>query len=149
MFLLLLWIMLARRRVMPASVLVMHSRAGFSLLAVVALAFLCACQDRVAAAIKETGGDPHAGAEKVLRYDCVGCHLIPGAGSDTKGLVGAPSLAGIANRNVIAGELANTPENIILLVRNPKLAKPTTSMPDMGVSEQDSKDIAAFLYTLK
>jgi cytochrome c len=118
-------------------------------LVVAAAGLLCGCQDRLARAIQKTGGDPNAGAEKLAHYDCQGCHSIPGSNADSKGLVGAPNLAGMANRDLIAGTLANTPENMVRWVRSPKLAKPNTTMPDMNVSEQDSKDIAAFLYTLR
>jgi cytochrome c len=34
-------------------------------------------------------------------------------------------------------------------VRDPKAVKPQTAMPDMGVSETDARDIAAYLATLR
>jgi cytochrome c2 len=124
-------------------------RAHLVLFSICAFGVLCACNNRSAATMKRAGGDPHAGAEKVVRYDCVGCHQIPGTTSNAKGLIGAPSLAGMARRNSIAGEVANTPENMLRWLRDPKSLKPNTTMPDMGINEQDSKDIAAFLYTLE
>jgi len=37
---------------------------------------------------------------------------------------------------------------LVLWVRHPKQVKPLTAMPDMGVSEADARDIAAYLATL-
>jgi cytochrome c1 len=63
-------------------------------------------------------------------------------------LIGPP-LDGVGQRYYIAGELANTPDNLILWIQHPRQVEPHTVMPEMGVSEQDSRDIAAYLYTLK
>jgi cytochrome c1 len=69
---------------------------------------------------------------------------VPGA----RGLVGPP-LDGVGNRQFIAGELPNTPENLMRWIQHPRQVEPHTLMPEMGVTEQDSRDIAAYLYTLR
>src|SRR5438093_1229200 len=61
----------------------------------------------------------------------------------------SPSLAGVASRAVIAGRLANTPDNLIRWIRDPQGVSPGTVMPNMGVGETDARDIAAYLYTLR
>jgi cytochrome c1 len=33
-------------------------------------------------------------------------------------------------------------------IQHPHQVEPHTAMPEMGVTEQDSRDIAAYLYTL-
>lgn len=91
-------------------------------------------------------GDAVAGRQALQQYLCVTCHTIPG-------IVGAnqhvgPPLAGIAGRPYIAGVLPNTPANMLRWLRDPTEVTPMTAMPDLGVSEQDARDIAAFLYTL-
>jgi cytochrome c2 len=63
-------------------------------------------------------------------------------------LVG-PRLDGISQRYYIAGELPNTPDNLMLWIEHPRLVEPHTVMPEMGVTQQDSRDIAAYLYTLR
>jgi cytochrome c len=94
-----------------------------------------------------TGGDPAAGRIKIRNYGCQACHTIPGVtGADA--LVGPP-LIHWSRRVYIAGELPNTPENLMRWIQHPPQIEPKTSMPDMGVTEQDSRDIAAYLYTLK
>jgi cytochrome c1 len=94
-----------------------------------------------------TGGDPYDGKEALLRYGCGACHTIPGV-QRANGLVGPP-LAGIARRVYVAGVLYNTPDNLMLWIRNPPGVDPLTAMPDTGVTEGDARDIAAFLYTLR
>ena len=100
---------------------------------------------RSAAAI--TGGDPERGATIARKYGCQACHTIPGVvGAD--GLVGPP-LAGIASRSYIGGVLANTPENMVRWIRDPKGVDSLTAMPNTGVTESDARHIAAYLYTLR
>ena len=94
-----------------------------------------------------TGGDPPAGRLKIRNYGCQACHTIPGVtGAET--WVGPP-LMHWSRRIYIAGELPNTPENLTRWLQHPPQIEPKTAMPDMGVTEQDSRDIAAYLYTLK
>jgi cytochrome c2 len=101
--------------------------------------------DRQAAAM--TGGEPARGKEAIGRYGCATCHTIPGV-DGARGQVG-PSLAGIAVRSYLAGKLPNTPPNMIKWIREPQEVQPGTAMPELGVTEQDGKDIAAYLYTLR
>ena len=41
------------------------------------------------------------------------------------------------------------PANLIRCIREPQDVLPGTAMPVLGVTEQDGKDIAAYLYTLR
>lgn len=92
-----------------------------------------------------TAGDPEAGRSAVARYGCGGCHVIPGV-PGASGSVG-PSLSHIGGQVFIAGELQNTPDNLMLWIRSPRAVEPHTAMPDMGVTDRDARDIAAYLYT--
>jgi cytochrome c len=93
------------------------------------------------------GGDPSRGETAIHEYGCVMCHVIPGV-SGANGHIGPP-LTDFAKRYYIAGNLKNTPENLIRWIRNPDSVEPGTAMPNIGVSEQDARDIAAYLSTLK
>jgi cytochrome c1 len=64
------------------------------------------------------------------------------------GLVGPP-LIHFARRSYIAGELPNTGQNLIRWIRSPRSVEPGTDMPDLGVSESDARNMAAYLYTLR
>jgi cytochrome c2 len=94
-----------------------------------------------------TGGVPAQGKDAIRRYGCASCHTIPGV-EGARGQVG-PSLAGIASRSYLAGKLPNQPGNMIKWIREPQEVSPGTAMPELGVTEQDGKDIAAYLYTLR
>ncbi|HAP24911.1 MAG TPA: cytochrome C, partial [Achromobacter sp.] len=91
-------------------------------------------------------GDARAGRDALQQYLCVTCHAIPGV-PGAWNYVG-PALDQMGERPYIAGVLPNTPANMERWLRNPPAVKPGTAMPDLGVSEQDAKDIAAFLRTL-
>jgi cytochrome c len=93
------------------------------------------------------GGDARSGQAEIRRYGCNTCHEISGI-PGAHGLIGPP-LDGIAQRYYIAGELPNTPPNLMLWIQHPRQVEAHTAMPDMGVTEQDSRDIAAYLYTLR
>jgi cytochrome c len=100
---------------------------------------------REAAAITG-GGNAQHGREKIRTYGCQSCHTIPGVPGG-HGLVGPP-LADVKRRMFLAGELPNTPDNLMLWIQHPHSVEPHTVMPEMGVTEEDSRDIAAYLYAL-
>ena len=92
-----------------------------------------------------TGGDPTRGEAMFIQYGCGSCHAVKNVRTAT-GMVGPP-LEGIALRTIIAGHLANNPENMQRWIRDPQHVSPGTEMPDLNVGEQDARDITAFLYT--
>jgi cytochrome c2 len=93
------------------------------------------------------GGNARLGRTEIRKYGCNACHEISGV-PGARGLIGPP-LNGVGKRYYIAGELTNTPDNLILWIQHPRQVEPHTLMPEMGVTEQDSRDIAAYLYTLR
>jgi cytochrome c1 len=42
---------------------------------------------------------------------------------------------------------ANTPDNLVQWIRNPRAMDSQTAMPAVGVDEAQARDIAAYLYT--
>lgn len=91
------------------------------------------------------GGDAARGQEAVVRYGCTSCHAIPGVRSLDHDRI-APDLTGFDQRYYIAGQIPNRPQELITWLQNPTAITPGTLMPDMGVTEQDARDIAAYLY---
>jgi len=71
------------------------------------------------------------------------CHQIPGVGG-AQGLVGPP-VGGVARRAYVGGVLSNSPENMIRWVQNPQAVDQKTAMPNLGVTDADARDIAAYL----
>jgi cytochrome c2 len=96
-------------------------------------------------AAAETGGDPWRGEAMFIQYGCGSCHALQNVRTAT-GMVGPP-LDGVGLRVIIGGHLSNTPENMEHWIRDPQQVSPGTAMPNLGVTKQDSRDIAAFLYT--
>ena len=92
-----------------------------------------------------TGGDPVRGEAMFIQYGCGSCHALRNVRTAT-GAVGPP-LDGIATRVIVAGHLANTPQNMQRWIRDPQQVSPGTAMPDLNVGGQDAQDITAFLYT--
>lgn len=92
-----------------------------------------------------TGGDPVRGEAMFIQYGCGSCHALKNVRTAT-GAVGPP-LDGIATRVIVAGHLANTPQNMQRWIRDPQHVSPGTAMPDLNVGGQDAQDITAFLYT--
>lgn len=93
-----------------------------------------------------TGGNTLEGKQVIQAYGCGACHTIPGIHA-AKGVVGPPLLF-MARRTMIAGELPNTPANLVRWIKDPPSVEPGTAMPKLGLSERDARDAAAYLYTL-
>lgn len=93
------------------------------------------------------GGDPVRGRAVIADVGCGSCHTIPGI-SGANGLVGPP-LYWFSRRTYIAGELPNSPENLVTWVQAPTSVEPATAMPTLGLDDQQARDVAAYLYTLR
>jgi cytochrome c1 len=59
-----------------------------------------------------------------------------------------PPLENWSRRGFIAGELPNNGANLIRWIMDPQGVEPGTAMPELGVSEEQARDIAAYLFTL-
>jgi cytochrome c1 len=94
-----------------------------------------------------TQGDPVIGKTTIDQVGCSGCHTIPGI-RDAHALVGPP-LDHFSKRTYIGGVMENTPSNLIAWLLDPPAHAPRTAMPNLKLSEQQARDIAAYLYTLK
>lgn len=90
-----------------------------------------------------------AGVRTVLTRGCGGCHVIPNI-PGAAGTVG-PSLEGVADRKLIAGDRVpnNSVEDLAAWVQDPPGLKPGTPMPNLGLSAEEARNVAEFLYTLK
>lgn len=91
-------------------------------------------------------GDPSRGRQALAGFGCGACHLIPGI-RGARGSVGPP-LTSFASRSYIAGQLMNSPDNLIRWIVDPQGVEPGTAMPNLGVIPAVARDMAAYLYTL-
>jgi cytochrome c2 len=95
------------------------------------------------------GGDPARGRTIVASgaHGCTACHAVPGIRAP-RGVVGPP-LHGLARRSLIAGRLPNTPAVLVAFLANPPALAPETGMPDVGLTPEQARHVAAYLYTLE
>lgn len=122
----------------------MNVRAALLTAVFVAVA-VSACSDgETTAPSPVTGGDAAAGRAAITQYGCASCHAIPDVPSVTNGM--GPDLDHWADQLYIAGQVPNRPEELIRWIRDPQALVPGTAMPNSGVTEQEARDIAAYLY---
>lgn len=110
------------------------------------LVFSGCSNSRLEHAARVTGGNPVKGREDVVRYGCPACHEIPGIPTADSRV--GPSLQNIVAREYLAGQLPNTPNNMTRWIRMPQEIRPNSAMPDVGISDEEARDITAYLYSL-
>jgi mono/diheme cytochrome c family protein len=95
------------------------------------------------------GGDAARGRAIIATgvHGCPACHTVPGIRFPA-GIVGPP-LGGTARRGFIAGQLPNRPDVLVTFLQNPPALVPETGMPDVGLTLDEARHIAAYLYTLE
>ena len=123
----------------------MRSRRACVTAATCLLVVGCGGPDRVARSL--AGADVERGRAALERFECGACHAIPGIRGPSS-LVGPP-LDDFGRRMQLAGRYPNTAEVLVRWIVDPPSLKPDTAMPDVGVSERDARDMAAYLYTLE
>ncbi len=118
-------------------------------LSVISISLLGGCARRNTDELAQsvTAGNPANGRRLLYSYACGSCHAIPGIG-EADGTMGPP-LRGLGSRFYIAGVLQNTPENLSRWIAQPQELQPGNAMPDLGVTQEQARDIAAYLYTLR
>jgi cytochrome c len=109
--------------------------------------FVAACREPDEPRRPVAEGDAERGRALIQSHGCGSCHTIPGV-LGARALVGPPLWA-MADRGYIGGVLPNTQSDMVRWIRNPRAVDPRTLMPNMGVTESDARDIAAYLYTLR
>lgn len=87
------------------------------------------------------------GKVALRQHDCGVCHRIPGIRA-ARGEVG-PSLQHYAQRIYVAGKFPHDDAHLASWIQDPPALAPSTAMPNQGVSEQEARDIAAYLRSLR
>jgi mono/diheme cytochrome c family protein len=105
------------------------------------------CGSRDTAAPSASAGDPARGRTAIQQHACTACHSIPGVVGPASHT--GPALSAMGSRKFIAGVLPNNSENMVRWLRAPQSVSPQSAMPDVGLSEADARDIAAYLASLQ
>lgn len=93
------------------------------------------------------GGDAQRGRVTMSAIGCGSCHSIPGV-RGARGMVG-PSLDHWRERRLIAGVVPNDTQRLITWLTVPQAIAPGSAMPNMGVTDGEARDMAAYLYSLR
>jgi cytochrome c2 len=101
--------------------------------------------DETSPVVEVPGGSAAAGKAAIERLGCTSCHRIPGL-REPEARVGPP-LDDMAERRYIAGDEPNTLSVMLRWLQDPQAVEPGTLMPDLGVTEREARDIAAYLYS--
>jgi cytochrome c2 len=112
----------------------------------IALAAACARAPNVPDQVV-ANGNATRGRDAINRFGCGSCHDIPGI-DGAHGMVGPP-LDHWAQRRIIAGEVENTPDHLITWLTTPQAIEPGNAMPNMGITDGEARDMAAYLYSIK
>jgi mono/diheme cytochrome c family protein len=91
--------------------------------------------------------DPVRGRKLAVSKGCAACHTFPDVRWPRGGL--GPPLAGFADQGLIAGRLPNRPGDLIRFIRDAPAFVPEGAMPAMPMSDEDARDVAAYLLTLR
>ncbi len=89
-------------------------------------------------------GDPDRGLQIMSEAGCGACHEVPGL-DWPRGQVGPP-LSGMGGRALIGSGRPNRPENLIPYLINAPAVDPGSAMPPMPITEEEARDVAAWLY---
>jgi len=98
------------------------------------------------AAPPEPAGLAADGKAIFAKSACVGCHTIDGVSAGVLG----PNLTHFGSRTTLAaGMWPSTPDNVAAWVRDPQRLKPGAKMPELGLTEEQARAVAAYLIGLK
>lgn len=83
-------------------------------------------------------------AQAIYTAKCIGCHAI-----DTGSMGLGPNLSGFANRDYVAGFLANEDSEIRRWLTNPEEVKQGTLMPQIPLTDDEMNELIKYLNNLK
>ncbi len=91
--------------------------------------------------------DVQRGRQLVTDKGCVACHSFPDVKWPRGGL--GPSLEHFGRQGLIGGRLPNQPGVLMRFVRNAPDHLPGTAMPAIPMTDQEARDVAAYLLQLE
>lgn len=114
---------------------------------ILALLTLTSCADKSGLPRVIAGADAARGRQVVAQLACAACHDIPGVAWPVGRMGG--SLAGFADRPLIAGRFPNQPDVLVRWLTDAPALDPSTGMPPMPMTTAQARDVAAYLYALQ
>lgn len=123
------------------------ARACAAGILMLALAGLVACDGPPDRTPTLSDASAATGRQLVVSKGCVACHTFPDVQWPRGGL--GPSLEDFARQGLIAGRLPNQPGILMQFVRNAPALVPGTAMPAILMTDEETRDVTAYLLTLK
>ena len=117
------------------------------LLLVLACAGLVACDGPPDRTPTLGDADIAQGRQLVVDKGCAACHAFPDV-RWPRGRLG-PALDDFGRQGLIAGRLPNQPGVLMQFIRNAPALVPGTAMPAVPMSDQEARDVTAYLLQLK
>lgn len=137
----------SRQRLSAASTIALCAAGASALLALACSLSACLGGQSTREYNIGTAAQAARGKQEIVHYGCGKCHTIPGI-HNAHGVFGPP-LMKMGVRTMIAGNFPNTPDTLAHWIQSPTSMKPKTAMPDLGLTEQQAHDAAAYLETLR
>lgn len=122
----------------------MGAQVHRSIALILMLSMLAACDLGPDYVPRVIGGNAENGRTALARHECGVCHVIPGI-PHAVGKVG-PALDNYSRRSYVAGKFPNEPATLVRWIVDAPSMAPLTAMPAIAMSEQEAKDMAAYLY---
>jgi cytochrome c1 len=90
--------------------------------------------------------DVPRGRQLVVEKGCAACHTFPDVRWPRGGL--GPDLQAFGRQGLIVGQLPNQPGVLMSFIRNAPAFVPGTAMPAIALTDQEARDVAAYLLQL-
>lgn len=129
------------------SVFARSMRCSLRVVLCAATCVLAACDGPPDRTPQLEAADVGQGLRLVSEKGCVACHAFPDV-AWPRGALG-PSLENFGAQGLIAGRLPNQPGVLMQFVRNAPALVPGTAMPAMPMSDQEARDVTAYLLQLQ
>lgn len=114
---------------------------------ILACAGLAACDGPPDRSPTLTDVDLRQGRRLIVEKGCAACHTFPDVAWPRGGL--GPALEDFGRQGLIAGRLPNQPGVLMQFVRDAPSLLPGTAMPAVPMTDQEARDVTAYLLQLK
>lgn len=94
----------------------------------------------------QASADDAAEGQEIFNNSCIGCHAVTPTGAGAQG----PNLTNFGDRDLIAGYLEHTEENLINWIEDPEAFKPDNKMTGAyDLSDEEIASVASYLMDLE